>query len=73
MAFYDEKTHILIIKWNVEDVLNVRPDLNEEEAKEVLCALANDFDANIGVNWAVIEIMAEEEFPEAQQLFPGDG
>jgi hypothetical protein len=64
MAFYDEKTDILIIKWNVEDVLNVRPDLNEEQAKEVLYALANDFDANIGVNWAVIEMMAEKEFPE---------
>ena len=35
MAFYDEKTETLIIKWNVEDVQSVRPDLNNEQANDV--------------------------------------
>jgi len=66
MAFYDEKTETLIIKWNVEDVQSVRPDLNDGQANDVLYFLAENFDANTGVDWYVI-VMA------AQQLFPGDG
>ena len=63
MAFYNEKTDTLIIKWDIEDVLALRPDLNEHQAKDVLHAWASDFDGGIGVNWAVIRMMAEEEFP----------
>ena len=45
MAFYDEKTETLIIsglgvyRWNVEDVQSVRPDLNNEQANDVLSVL----------------------------------
>ncbi|MGB1546108.1 MAG: hypothetical protein ACPHDJ_06110 [Candidatus Puniceispirillaceae bacterium] len=64
MAFYDEKTETLIIKWNVEDVQSVRPDLNNEQANDVLYVLAENFDANIGVDWDVITMAAEQLFPE---------
>jgi hypothetical protein len=64
MAFYDEKTETLIIKWNVEDVQSVRPDLNNEQANDVLYVLAENFDANIGVDWDVIMMAAEQLFPE---------
>jgi len=64
MAFYDEKTETLIIKWNVEDVQSVRPDLNNEQANDVLYVLAENFDANIGVDWDVITMTAEQLFPE---------
>ena len=64
MAFYDEKTEKLVIKWNVEDVQSVRPDLNNEQANDVLYVLAENFDANIGVDWDVITMTAEQLFPE---------
>ena len=64
MAFYDEKTETLIIKWNVEDVQSVRPDLSNEQANDVLYVLAENFDANIGVDWDVIMMAAEQLFPE---------
>ena len=70
MAFYDEKTETLIIsglgvyRWNVEDVQSVRPDLNDEQANDVLRVLAENFDANIGVDWDVIVMAAEQLFPE---------
>jgi hypothetical protein len=64
MAFYDEKTETLVIKWNVEDVQSVRPDLNNEQANDVLYVLAENFDANIGVDWDVITMTAEQLFPE---------
>ena len=64
MAFYDEKTETLVIKWDVEDVQSVRPDLNNEQANDVLYVLAENFDANIGVDWDVIMMAAEQLFPE---------
>ena len=64
MAFYDEKTETLVIKWNVEDVQSVRPDLNNEQANDVLYVLAENFDANIGVDWDVITMTAEQLSPE---------
>lgn len=50
--------------WHVEDVFNVRPDLNEEQAIDVLEALEDGFDANVGINWEVIEYTADKLYPE---------
>jgi hypothetical protein len=64
MCFYDEKTKTLQDPWHVDDVLNQRPDLNEEEACIVLEHIANNFDANLGINWDVIDSAAANIFPE---------
>jgi hypothetical protein len=50
--------------WHIDDVLNIRPDLTEDEALRVLEVLANDFDANNGINWDVIQYTADSLFPE---------
>lgn len=55
---------IVSIKWATEDVWEVRPDLTEQQADKVLDALVDKHDATIGVNWDVIEIIANNMFPE---------
>ena len=49
--------------WHIEDVKNVRPDLNDDQCANVLENLADDFDANDGINWDVIEAAAESLYP----------
>jgi hypothetical protein len=64
MCHFDEKTQILQDPWHVDDVLNQRPDLTEDQACDVLDRLADNFDANIGINWEVIDSCAEYLFPK---------
>ena len=67
MCFYDEKSKTLQDPWSVDDVLNQRPDLTEEQSCEVLAFIADNFDANIGINWDVIDSAAEYLFPEEEE------
>lgn len=64
MATYYEERKIIVDEWHVDDVLNQRPDLTEEQACEVLSFIAHKFDANIGINWDVIDSAAYYLFPE---------
>jgi hypothetical protein len=50
--------------WFVDDVLNMRPDLTDDQCVEVLHYLEDNFDANYGINWDVIHYAAAELFPE---------
>lgn len=56
----------IAIVWSVADVLEVRPDLTEDQAYEVLQTAKNKHDANLGINWDVLAIHAEWEFPEEE-------
>lgn len=51
--------------WGVEDVLEIRPDLTENQAWAVLEAAANDHDATIGINWDVLVSHADTLFGDA--------
>ena len=44
--------------WSVDDVLEIRPDLTEDEAWDVLQAVEDDHDANVGICWDVLEYHA---------------
>ena len=55
------------IVWSTEDVLCVRPDLNKEEARKVLYELDHSHDATIGINWEVIDIIAEGMFEKPKE------
>jgi hypothetical protein len=59
----DKGVWYLADDWHIEDVQSVRPDLDEDQAVEVLCMLEQGFDANNGINWEVIEYTADEIFP----------
>ena len=54
----------IAIVWSVADVLEVRPDLTEDQAYEVLQNAKDKHDANIGINWDVLSIHADWHFPE---------
>lgn len=49
----------ITITWHTDDVLSVRPDLTKEQARLVLYELDHNHDANIGISWEVIDIIAE--------------
>lgn len=59
------KDYIEII-WNIDDVLEVRPDLTKEQAREVLHALRRYHDAELGINWDVIYWTAHEIYPKKE-------
>ena len=54
------------IFWHIEDVQSIRPDLSDEQASLVLQRLKNNHDANVGINWETIEIIADILFPEIE-------
>ena len=53
------------IKWHIEDIQSIRPDLSDEQASIVLTHLHRNHDASVGINWEVIET-------EADILYPSD-
>jgi hypothetical protein len=56
----------ITIKWHFSDVQEMRPDLTDDQAREVLWRVRDIHDANEGVNWCVIECVASEMFPEEE-------
>lgn len=41
--------------WTIRDVKSLAPDLTDEEAMDILERVEMNFDANIGINWDVIQ------------------
>jgi hypothetical protein len=64
-----ERNQIAVI-WDIEDVQILRPDLNDEQAWQVLESIERNHDAGIGINWDVFEAEAEHLFPEPDQEEP---
>ena len=61
---YDTVENKISLVWSVEDVLSVWGSLSEEQAKQVLDRVKQCHDANLGVNWEVISITAQEMLPQ---------
>jgi hypothetical protein len=57
----------IALVWSVEDVQQVRPDLTEEQAWEVLRQVERRHDAEIGVTWLTLEWFAENLFGDAPE------
>ena len=57
------KNQIAVV-WHIEDVQEVRPDLDDEECRQVLFAADDQHDATVGINWEVLKAVAESLFPE---------
>ncbi len=64
-----ERCEIAII-WSIEDVQGVRPDLNEDQAWQVLQRCERLQDCELGFNWLLIETVADDLFPAPEK---GDG
>jgi hypothetical protein len=52
------------IKWHIDDVLSVRPNLSNSQAAQVLQRLKRNHNADVGINWEVIEVVSDILFPE---------
>jgi hypothetical protein len=66
-ADFDPKRQIAIV-WSIEDVQEVRPDLSDGKCFQVLLAVKRHHDARTGINWDVLDCVADALFPE-----PADG
>jgi hypothetical protein len=55
----------IAIIWSIEDVQEVRPDLSDEKAVEVLHTVKRHHDACEGVNWHTLYGVAENLYPLA--------
>ncbi len=51
------------ISWHIDDVKEVRPDLSEAQARDVLDQAKRRHDASIGITWDVLAIHADDLFP----------
>ncbi|EAQ81496.1 hypothetical protein [Blastopirellula marina] len=56
-AWLAERSQIALI-WSIEDVREVRPDLNKEQCWQVLEACKHQHDANLGISWEVLRCQA---------------
>jgi hypothetical protein len=50
--------------WGISDVRQLRPDLDDDQAWEVLQAVEKRLDSNLGITWNTVEIIADELYPE---------
>jgi hypothetical protein len=66
----EERKQIAVI-WSIEDVQEVRPDLNDDQAWAVLKHAENCHDANHGVCWETLKIVADCLFGD--NVDDGDG
>jgi hypothetical protein len=53
--------------WCVDDVQELRPDLSEDQAWEVLQLADRRWDSEFGITWTTIEIIAQELFGDAPE------
>lgn len=53
----------IAIRWSVEDVHFVRPQLSHEQAFEVLLECRDRHDCDIGFTWQLIREIADELYP----------
>jgi hypothetical protein len=53
--------------WSIEDVQEVRPDLTDDQAWEVLQRAERKCDAEFGITWTTLEIIAEDLFGDAPE------
>lgn len=57
-------TRNISITWSTEDVQNIRPDLTDEQASRILESLVKYHNADVGINWEVIEAITSSQYPQ---------
>jgi len=54
----------IAVIWSIEDVREIRPDLNENQAWKVLKKCEESHDANEGITWITLEATASILYSE---------
>ena len=57
----------IAITWHIDDVKEIRPDLTDEQCREVLQQADRRHDASVGINWDVLAIHADDLFPKESE------
>jgi len=57
----------IAVIWSVEDVTQLRPDLTDNQAWHVLLETRRCHDACVGINWVVIDTVADALYPQPTQ------
>ena len=65
-ALLAERRQIAAV-WSIEDVQQLRPDLTEDQAWEVLQQVDRRHDCGFGITWLTVEIAAEELLGDAPE------
>lgn len=47
------------ISWHIDDVKSIAKDLTDDECRQVLQLAKDGHDATLGINWDVLEVIAE--------------
>jgi hypothetical protein len=50
--------------WSIEDVQEIRPDLDDDQAREVLRTIERRHDSNYGISWDLLEYFADRLYPQ---------
>lgn len=53
--------------WSTDDVQGERPDLTDDQAREVLRLVDRQHDAEIGINWQFIRDIADMLYEEPEE------
>jgi hypothetical protein len=53
----------IAVIWSIEDIKDIRPDLSDEQAWDVLEEVERKHDAEYGINWDTLEDFADQMFP----------
>lgn len=60
-----ERRQVAIV-WSIEDVQSVCPDLDDDQAWQVLQRCCRVHDCSVGFNWLLIEYVADDLYPKGQ-------
>ncbi len=63
-AIHKREGKCIVIKWDIDDVKDVRGDLDDAQAFHVLSVIKDNHDANYGVCLQTISDTAENLYPE---------
>ena len=63
---YDDTNSVAII-WEIEDVKNIRPDLNDDELLEALNFLDKKHDEELGISWDTLKYHADYLYPKQEE------
>lgn len=66
--FLNKSKNYIDSRWHMEDVKQQRPDLTDAQCQEVLEAIEHRHDASIGINWDVIDCVADDLYPEPDNI-----
>ena len=59
----EDRRQVAVI-WSTDDVQDIRPDLSEDQAWQVLRECRRVHDCEVGFTWLLIEIVANDLFPK---------